>query len=794
MPAFWKPNILLLLRHLFSGYAAKRRWWLLSVVPLSVVFWFILPQPLFKVGYSSLLQSREGVLLGARIAADQQWRFPMSSVVPPKFQQCLINYEDKRFFSHPGIDPLALARAISLNLQQGSVVSGGSTLTMQVLRLARGNPARTYAEKLTEMILALRLELSAGKEEILALYAAHAPFGGNVVGLEAAAWRYFGRAPAQLSWAESCMLAVLPNNPALIHPGRNRQQLQVKRDTLLQRLHETGDLSALELELARHEPLAPRPAAMPQRAPHLLDTLVSRYGNGRRFVSTLDAGLQGRVAAMVQQHGKRLHEQRIDNVAALVIDNRRFEVLAYVGNANSSPSGESGYAIDLIQRPRSSGSILKPFLFATMLDAGEITPTMLVPDLPTQYGGYIPENYDKTYRGAVPAREALSRSLNVPAVRMLRRHGVPRFYDFLQQLGVTTLFRPPDEYGLSLILGGAETTLWEMGSAYANLAALTRVEGDSYRQPRWLLEQGEETSASPSGISPGAAWLTQQALQEVNRPGSEGFWKKFSSAKRIAWKTGTSYGLRDAWAIGSNDGYTVAVWAGNASGEGVPELTGTAAAAPLLFEIFGALGGNWFEPPRWRMKEVETCKDDGYLAVNDCESERQWLPDKSHFEQVSPHHLWVHLDPSGAWRVDSGCEPVATMRHRSWFVLPPGQAHYYQKRFAHYQPLPPFRADCREQRAEVSVPIELLYPTGNTRLYVPVDLDGKPSRVVFEAVHRDGDALLFWHLDDEYLGTTRTFHQQALLPGRGMHTLTLVDEQGNRLRRRFEVLGRGGAE
>lgn len=770
-----------------------RRGWLLTFIVLSLWFWLSLPSPLFNVSYSSLLQSRDGVLLGARISEDEQWRFPLSSSVPPKFQQCLINFEDKRFFSHPGVDPLALARAISLNLQQGHIVSGGSTLTMQVLRLSRGNPSRTYVEKLKEMILALRLELSYSKQEILALYAAHAPFGGNVVGLEAAAWRYFGRTPEALSWAESCMLAVLPNTPALIHPGRNREALQAKRNALLARLHDAGKLNPLDYELALHEPLPLRPAEMPRLAPHLLETLVTRYGNSQRFVTTLDAGLQKRVATMVQRHGRALQAQRIDNVAALVIDNRSFEVVAYVGNANRTPSGESGYAIDLIQRPRSSGSILKPFLFAAMLDAGEITPTMLVADLPTQYGGYIPENYDKSYRGAVPAREALSRSLNIPAVRMLRRHGIPRFYDYLEKLGISTLFRPPDEYGLSLILGGAETTLWDLGAAYANLAALTRAEVSHYRQPHWLVEQTTEL-LKKSDISPGAAWLTQKALLEVNRPGSEGFWKRFSSARRIAWKTGTSYGLRDGWAIGSNDGYTVAVWAGNASGEGVPELTGTSAAAPLLFEIFGALGGEWFTPPRWRMKQVVTCKDDGYLALNGCESERQWLPDGSHFEQVSPHHQQVHLDKSGGWRVHSGCEPVSEMRHRSWFVLPPGQAYYYRKRFPQYLSLPPFRPDCRAQLAEGRSPLALLYPAKDTRLYVPVDLDGKPSRVIFEAVHRDGDAQLFWHLDDQYLGSTRTFHQQALLPSRGFHTLTLVDELGNRLSRSFEVLAKEGEE
>jgi len=770
------------------------RWQLLSLlVVLGVWFYFSLPSPLFTTTYSSLLEDRNGTLLGARISEDEQWRFPLTTEVPDKFKQCLIHFEDKRFYSHPGVDPLALGRALQLNMQQGRVVSGGSTLTMQVIRLSRGNPSRTYFEKLKEALLALRLEFSYSKDEILALYAAHAPFGGNVVGLEAAAWRYFGRAPSALSWAESCMLAVLPNNPALIHPGRNREALKAKRDQLLGRLHGLGLLAPLDYELALHEPLPQRPEAMPRVAPHLLETLVQRHGNSRRFVTTLDSGLQRRITTLVQQHGRRLYEKRIGNVAAVVIDNRRFEVVAYVGNGSAGSGDESGQAIDLVQRPRSSGSILKPFLFAAMLDAGEITPTMLVPDLPTQYGGYIPENYDKTYRGAVEAREALSRSLNVPAVRMLRRHGVARFYDTLQRLGVTTLFRSPDEYGLSLILGGAEVTLWEMASAYANLAAQVRAGDDRSRTPRWLMEQGA-TSTAEGAISPGAAWLTQKALLEVNRPEAEAGWRQFSSARRIAWKTGTSYGLRDAWAIGSNDGYTVAVWAGNASGEGVAELTGTSAAAPLLFEIFGLLGGEWFAPPYWRMKEVTTCRADGYLAINGCEGEAQWLPDNSHFEVVSPYHQPVSLDRSGGWRVHSGCEAVSQMRHVSWFTLPPGQAHFYRKRFPNYRPLPPFRPDCVKQAAEGQSPIELLYPTEGTRLYVPVDLDGAPSRVVFEAVHREGETTLFWHLDDEYLGTTRTFHQQALLPLPGQHILTLVDGQGNRLVRRFEVLAKEGGK
>ena len=449
----------------------------LAVLALALGFWRSLPEPLFDEPLSTVLLARDGTLLGARIADDGQWRFPPTDRVPDKFRRALISYEDKRFAQHPGVDPLAMARAIRLNLQQGRIVSGGSTLSMQVIRLARGERARGYLEKLIETVLALRLELRYSKDQILALHAGHAPFGGNVIGLEAAAWRYFGRAPDQLSWAEACTLAVLPNSPALIHPGRHRDKLQAKRDRLLRQLQASGALSQLDLELALREPLPAEPLPLPQQAPHLLETLRAQYPGVDRFRSTLDARLQVAATAIVRERAAALARQDIHNAAALIVDNRSFEVLAYVGNNEWSVSNERGYAVDLIRRPRSTGSILKPFLYAAMLDAGEILPGTLVADVPTQYGGYMPENYDHGYRGAVPAEVALAQSLNVPAVRMLRQHGVQRFYDDLRQLGMSTLTRRPEEYGLTLILGGAEAKLGDVAGMYANMAAIARKTG-----------------------------------------------------------------------------------------------------------------------------------------------------------------------------------------------------------------------------------------------------------------------------------------------------------------------------
>jgi penicillin-binding protein 1C len=370
---------------------------------------------------------------------------------------------------------------------------------MQVIRMAREDPPRTYKEKLIEMIMATRLELGYSKREILSLYAAHAPFGGNVVGLDAAAWRYFSRSAEQLSWAEASTLAVLPNSPALIHPGKNRKLLLAKRDRLLRALHADGQLNDLELDLALHEALPDEPVALPRHASHLLDTLAASGGvKTQRFETMLDAGLQTSIEGIVERYGRDLDKQAIHNAAVVVIDNVSFEVLAYVGNTPGPLSDDAGHAVDIVRRPRSTGSVLKPLLFAAMLQEGEILPNTLIPDLPTQYGGFMPENFDKTYRGAVPAQLALARSLNIPAVRMLNQHGVPRFHAYLKQSGMTTLTRTPDDYGLTLILGGAEGTLWDVSAMYANIAdtAARGVPGvkSSHRSLKVLRSDGTITS------------------------------------------------------------------------------------------------------------------------------------------------------------------------------------------------------------------------------------------------------------------------------------------------------------
>jgi penicillin-binding protein 1C len=764
-------------------------------------FWWMLPRPLFVEPVCAVLLDREGVLLGARIAADGQWRFPEMQVVPPRFARALIAYEDRRFQSHPGVDPLAMARAARANWRARRVVSGASTLTMQLARAIRSQqgrkPSRSYAGKLYEALLAVRLEAGRSKQQLLALYASHAPFGGNVVGLEAAAWRYFGRPPDQLTWAEAATLAVLPNAPALVTPGRNRERLQAKRDALLRQLAGDGALRAQDLELALAEPLVDAPRDLPDDAPHLLETLRARYPAQHRFHSTLDGALQRDAMHLVKEHAEELQRNGIGNVAALVVDNTSFEVLAYVGNAYWNTRSERSLAVDIVQRPRSTGSILKPFLYAGMLDSGQLLPRMLVPDVPTQFRDFTPENFDRQFRGAVPADEALAHSLNVPAVRLLRDYGYPRFYDLLKSLQFSTLPAAPDHYGLALILGGAEATLWDVTQAYANLADGARAAtGTGPRRALHRLDWLRETQSAPAPDHPfsiGAAWLTQTALLEVARPAEEANWKQFSSSRRIAWKTGTSWGLRDAWAVGSSTRYTVGVWAGNASGAGVAGLAGSTAAAPLLFALHERLPlAPWYREPLGALKRVHVCADDGFLASELCDSADEWAPVESHFDRQTPFHRRINLDASGRLRVDSACERVSAMRQASWFVLPPAQEYFYRRHHSDYRPLPALRADCREALAqeEGRGPMEFVYPGRADRIYVPVELDGRTGRAVFEVVHRDPAATLYWHLDDEYAGRTELIHQLAADLAPGPHSVTVVDADGHRLTRRFEVLAR----
>ena len=386
---------------------------------IGLIFYaFCLPKKLFNKPTATVIESSEGELLGAQIASDGQWRFPKSDSIPTKFEHCIIQFEDAHFYQHPGFNPVSIFKALKSNLNKGAVVRGGSTITQQVIRLSRNGKSRTYFEKLKELLLATRLEISTSKKDILNYYASNAPFGGNVVGIDVASWRYFGVQPHQLSWAESATLAVLPNAPSLIYPGKNQQKLFKKRNRLLNKLCREKIIDTLTYQLAIQESLPQKPFPLPQIAPHLLQK-IARSNRGKRIQTSIKLRLQENVNTIVKQHHAILKQNEVHNMAVLVLDIKTKKVLSYVGNTPTSKENQKD--VNIIDAPRSTGSVLKPLLYMAMLDKGELLPDTLVPDIPTTIADYKPENFNLQYTGAVPAKKALAKSLNIPAVRMLHQ-------------------------------------------------------------------------------------------------------------------------------------------------------------------------------------------------------------------------------------------------------------------------------------------------------------------------------------------------------------------------------------
>jgi penicillin-binding protein 1C len=750
--------------------------------------------PLFNDPLCTVVTDRTGLPLGAMVAADGQWRMSSTGPVPERFARCLITFEDQHFRGHPGIHLPSLYRAWRQNREAARVVSGGSTLTMQLARMALGSRSRSYSNKLREMALALRIECQWSKDRIIRSYADHAPFGGNVVGLEAAAWRWFGRPADQLGWAECATLAVLPNAPGIMHPGKGREALRKKRDRLLERLHLAGDIDGTTYSLAIEEPLPEAPVPMPGKAPHLIGLAHLNGFGGRMLRTTLDAALQERVTRALIDHATLERANEVHNAAVLVMDISTAEVLAYVGNV---PNAGDDHAedVDLVQAPRSTGSLLKTFLYAAMLEHGELMPDQLVADLPTQYDGFSPRNFSEGFDGAVPASSALARSLNVPAVRALRAHGIHRTLNTLRAMGLDHLDRGPDHYGLALIIGGAESTLWELTGAYASMARIllertgTPIIPPAVHPPRiWMdvppRSQTGAVTRPPFGA--GAVHHTLNALFLTHRPESETGWEYYDAPKGVAWKTGTSFGHRDAWAIGMDGRHAVGVWVGNANGEGRPGLTGTRAAAPILFDVFDLLpSGRPFHKPHEDLMAIPVCASSGHRAGTDCqEVDTLEVLAQAMRTPTCPYHHRIRVNEQATARVAEQ-EPG---RMVSWFILPPAMEHFFRLRNPGHKPVPPYAGSIQE---EPSNPIALIYPEHGTQLFLPRLADGRIAQLVLQATHRYPDRTLYWDLDGTPMGSTRNDHRLALDLSSGIHTVTLTDGEGRTIGARFTVLQGG---
>jgi len=608
------------------------------------------------------------------------------------------------------------------------------------------------------------------------MYACHAPMGGNIIGLEAACLRYFGKAPYMLSWAEAAMLAVLPNSPSLIRIDNEHKTLLKKRNNLLKRIYEKGIMNKPDYMQAMYEPLPEKKYAMPFSAPHAARLLHTRYPS-EIITTTLDEAIQQTTQYTITNYLNEISRYGISNAAVLVAETKSGKVRAYCGSQAFFAESTQGQ-VDGIQAPRSTGSLLKPFLYAGLLDNGDFLLSSKTKDVPTFYGTFVPYNANREYAGMVSIRNALIQSLNVPAVRLLSYYGLGNFYRLLKSAGLTTLFRSPGDYGLTLVIGGAEATLWDLCGLYRMLgnggviSPLVLTEGDT------LSSQNKESVLSNS-----SCWQILETLKELRRPGSEFYWNYFENQWPIAWKTGTSYGQRDAWAIGVTPQWVIGVWAGNFTGIGNPELGGAKTAGPLLFEIFSHLPRNseeaWFDEPVVDQKLVKICRETGYPASTLCpDTYEVLLPMNVEPSQLCPYHKVFFMDSSKTYQVCSLCWGEKGGIPDTLLVYPPDALAQIRKLGRKAEGIPKHKPDCPSLSREN--PISIIYPATHTGIWLPRGITGKKQKAVLKAAHSNAQASIYWYLDNKYLGKTEDNHELAADLESGMHRLTLVDDEGHR--------------
>jgi len=740
---------------------------------LAIANW-LLPIPLDQLQptASTIVRDRNGELLRAFLAPDQMWRIRVNAEeIAPALKTTVIAYEDKYFYWHVGINPVAVARAAIANLQARRVVQGGSTITMQVARLMEPKE-RTLANKLVEAFRALQLEWRYSKDEILTFYFNLAPYGGNIVGAGAAAYFYFNKSADQLSLGESALLAAIPNSPNLYRPDLNPRAAAHARQKILALLEQQGKTSDRRVEEANSEPLPRRRFDLPFLTPHLSEKLTQLYPHRERLETTIDASVQKLAQNILVTNIQPLRQRGINNGAIVVIENKSQDVLAMVGSADFFDEHNDGQ-VNGAMSPRSPGSALKPFIYALGFEHGLISPQSLLYDVPVEYGGFKPVNYDDQYHGAVTVEDALIRSLNVPAVNLYAQLGEQGIYGFLQEAGVTTLPKTREYYGLSLILGGCEVTLLELTNLYAGLANRGRF------RPYRLLTSLDQVEGKTL-LSPGACYLATDILSQLRRPELPAVWDASISIPTVAWKTGTSYGHRDAWSIGYTPRCTIGVWAGNFDGKGVPGLVGAEVAAPILFALFNALekpsGSNWFLQPAG-VEHRQVCSISGMPLSEFCATakDERFLPGISPNQGCSIHQL-LFVDKKTGQRLCSHCRVGKKVSEKIVEQWPAEIATWLARTGYPIQRIPEHYSKCSKVAAGETPVIRS--PVANAEYKVRSGVNLRYQKILLDASVSNLSKRIYWFLNGRMIFSGDPREKVFMKPQKGRHTLMCMDDEG----------------
>lgn len=718
-------------------------------------------EKIFEDRYSVSVLDNNGKIMGVYLNKNEQWHLKSIDKIPEKLKTAVMVFEDKNFYSHNGVDFSAVIRALKDNIFEKRR-TGASTITMQAVKMAQPKE-RSYFNKYLEIVHAFKLEKYYKKDEILKMYLNNAPYGGNIVGYKTASHMYFRKSPKELTWSEAALLAVLPNSPGLMNVEKNREKLIEKRNFLLKKLYEKNFINERQYEISLKEPVPDKRYSFPVLAPHLARRLVNENKDKKIIKSTIDSEIQKKTEKAVKDYSEFLKLSGINNTAVLIINNKNYEVTAYAGSQDFYDFKNNGQ-VDGITAKRSPGSLLKPFLYAKVIDEGIAAPQSKIPDVPLYFSNFSPQNANKKYYGMVEMRDALIKSLNIPFVELLKDYGEDKFFYFLKDI-LNFEDRNPERYGLSLILGTKEFTMEEIGILYSGLANYGNFKNLKYTK--------ESTEEGRQLLTKGASYLTLITIRELERPGMEKFYREKNP---VSWKTGTSHGRRDGWAAGITPEWTVVVWTGNFTGEGNPNLTGVYTGGNLLFNILKILPKTEkeFGMPS-DLEKIKVDKETGYRLKYGVPYKEIFYPKDAKPLKVSPYYKKIFVNKNGE-EIDSRDESFNEREEKYILVYPLEVVNYFVRENLDVSNI------FSEKTAKKT--IKFIYPKNNLKIIVPKDFDGEKSLIVKIANIKNQE--LYWYVNKEYAGKSRE-KERSFNFKKGKYEITVVSESGETAKINFQV-------
>jgi penicillin-binding protein 1C len=740
------------------------------VIACLVIIFFLLnwifPLP-DKIEYSTIITDNKGEVINAFLTKDQKWRMKTElNEISPLLRKTIIAKEDKYFYSHPGVNPVAVARAFFKNIFRLKTTSGASTITMQVARSLE-HRKRNAVSKMIEMFRAFQLELKYSKNEILQMYLNLVPYGGNIEGVKSASILYFNKNPDHLSLAEITALSIIPNRPSSLVMGKNNSLIVKQRNKWLRKFAAEKIFTQKEIEDALAEPLIATRGTVPHLLPHLSYKLKQQ---GRDIINTnIIMNTQLKTEKLVEDYVRTLRLKNIKNAAVVVIDNRTHKIISYIGSSDFYDTTDGGQ-VNGAAAIREPGSTLKPLLYGLCIDEGLETPKMIITDVEVNYAGYSPENYDKKFNGYVTVEYALEHSLNIPAVKSLKMLGKEKLIRELAACNFKQIKKDQSKLGLSMILGGCGATLEELTglfSAFAN-------EG-VYISPSYI--QSDTNSRKVKLISAAANYMITDILSRVNRPDFPLNWQATEHMPKIAWKTGTSYGRRDAWSIGYNKNYTIGVWVGNFSGIGVADLSGANVATPLLFKIFNTIDYDsnveWFTPPD-DCEQRQVCSETGSVPSDHCGNiiMDYFIPMISSTKKCDNwKEIMISADEKTSYC--KSCIPENGYKKKWYKMIDPEMQGWLEENKMVYEKIPPHNPDC-EKIFKEGLP-EITSPTSNTE-YLINKKDPEPLQLICKTAN--DVSRIYWYIDNKFYKASSAGEKQFFMPDEGPVKISCADDKG----------------